>query len=61
MSVHPTTTTEEIIFVCDNINELANHYKDWERDYEYDPKTNEFVHKNTVHSEKEMVNGWFSV
>lgn len=61
MSIHPTTTTEEIIFVCDSINELANHYKDWESDYEYDPKTNEFVHKNAVHSEKEMVNGWFSV
>ncbi|WP_353085323.1 aminotransferase class V-fold PLP-dependent enzyme [Flavobacterium sp.] len=61
MSIHPTTTTEEIIFVCDSINELANHYKEWENEYQYEPKTNEFVHKNAIHSEKEMVNGWFSV
>ncbi len=61
MSIHPTTTTEEIIFVCDSIIELANHYKDWKNDYEYEPKTNEFVHMNAIHSEKEMVKGWFSV
>lgn len=61
MSVHPTTTTEEIIFVCNSINDLANNYKDWIGEYEYDSKTNEFFHKNAIHSEKEMVSSWFSV
>ncbi len=61
MSVHPTTTTEEIIFVCNSINDLANNYQDWIGEYEYDSKTNEFFHKNAIHSEKEMVSSWFSV
>ena len=61
MSIHPTTTTEEIIFVCDSINELANQYKDWENEYLYESKTNEFIHKNASNAEKEMVNDWFSV
>lgn len=61
MSVHPTTTTEEIIFVCNSINDLANNYQDWIGEYEYDSKTNEFFHKNAIHSEKEMVSNWFSV
>ncbi len=61
MSVHPTTTTEEIIFVCESINELTNHYKEWENEYQYEPKTNEFIHKNASNAEKEMVNDWFSV
>jgi selenocysteine lyase/cysteine desulfurase len=61
MSVHPTTTTEEIIFVCESINELTNHYNEWENEYQYEPKTNEFIHKNASNAEKEMVNDWFSV
>jgi selenocysteine lyase/cysteine desulfurase len=61
MSVHPTTTTEEIIFVCNSINDLSNNYQDWIGEYEYDSKTNEFFHKNAIHSEKEMVSSWFSV
>jgi len=31
MSIHPTTTTEEIKFVCDSIKELAAHHKEWEK------------------------------
>jgi selenocysteine lyase/cysteine desulfurase len=61
MSIHPTTTTEEIIFVCQSINDLANHHQDWEIDYQYNNKTNEFIHKNATNPEKEMVANWFSV
>ena len=61
MSIHPTTTTEEIIFVCQSINDLANHHQDWENDYQYNNKTNEFIHKNATNPEKEMVANWFSV
>ena len=59
MSIHPTTTTEEIEFVCEKIKELAANYKEWGVDYEYNPKTNEFVHKNAKTEIKEMVHNWF--
>lgn len=61
MSIHPTTTSEEIKFVCDSIKELAKNHKDWENDYVYNGKSNEFVHKNASHLEKEMVHNWFKI
>ena len=62
MSIHPTTTTEEIQLVCDSILSLALHHKEWGDDYEYHPKTNEFNHKATPLSiEKQRVSSWFSV
>lgn len=61
MSIHPTTTTQEIEFVCQSINDLANHHQEWEKDYQYNYKTNEFIHKNATNPEKEMVANWFSV
>jgi selenocysteine lyase/cysteine desulfurase len=61
MSIHPTTTTEEIAFVCESIKELAINHKQWEKEYIYNGKTNEFVHKNAENYEKDMVDSWFSV
>jgi len=60
MSIHPTTTSEEIKYVCDSIKSLAQNHKEWFNDYIYNGKTNEFVHKNAQHSEKEMVKNWFN-
>jgi selenocysteine lyase/cysteine desulfurase len=61
MSIHPTTTTQEIAFVCDSIKELAANHKQWEKEYVYNGKTNEFVHLNAKNNEKEMVDNWFSI
>ena len=61
MSIHPTTTTSEIKFVCDSIKALASNHQDWEKDYVYNGKTNEFHHKNALHQEMEMVKSWFKV
>jgi hypothetical protein len=59
MSIHPTTTTEEIQFVCQSIKALAANHSDWGKDYQYNPMTNEFAHNMAKHSEKEMVKSWF--
>jgi len=61
MSIHPTTTSEEIQYVCESIKALAENHKIWENDYLYNGKTNEFNHKNALHSEKEMVANWFKI
>lgn len=61
MSIHPTTTTEEIQYVCDSIRDLAQHHAVWGSDYEYNSKTNEFRHKAAVLTEKERVSSWFTV
>ena len=59
MSIHPTTTDEEIAFVCESIKELAKNHKEWALDYSYNKDTNEFVHKNATSFEDELVEGWF--
>lgn len=59
MSIHPTTTTEEIEFVCESIKQLAANHKSWSVDYEYDGKSNNFRHHSDLIPEKEMVKNWF--
>ena len=59
MSIHPTTTSEEIQMICESIKALTQNHEEWAKDYEYNPITNEFVHKKALHQEKEMVKNWF--
>lgn len=59
MSIHPTTTNEEIKLVCESIKALAQNHKEWSKDYNYDKNSNEFIHKNAKPFEKEMVEEWF--
>ena len=59
MSIHPTTTSEEIKTVCDAILALAENHSEWKNDYTYNAKNNEFSHHNATNSEKEMVQSWF--
>ncbi len=61
MSIHPTTTSEEIKYVCDSIKDLSQNHKSWSADYVYNAKTNEFHHKNALHQEAAMVKNWFKV
>ncbi|TRX16321.1 aminotransferase class V-fold PLP-dependent enzyme [Flavobacterium franklandianum] len=59
MSIHPTTTNEEIEFVCESIKSLAKNHLDWAKDYFYDKNTNEFIHKKAESFEKNLVEEWF--
>ena len=61
MSVHPTTTSAEIEFVCESIRLLSENHQEWAKEYQYNPKTNEFNHKAAVSLEKERVATWFKV
>ena len=60
MSIHPTTTNNEVDFICDSIIALAENFKDWEKDYQYNEITNEFIYKGFESKEKELVESWFS-
>lgn len=61
MSIHPTTTNAEIKFVCDSIKALAKNHRQWGEDYQYNKHSNEFLHQNAVHAEKELVRNWFNL
>lgn len=48
MSLHPTTTKEEMIFVCDAIEAIAENKDEWSKDYTLDPMTGAVKHVNEL-------------
>jgi selenocysteine lyase/cysteine desulfurase len=46
LSIHPTMTREEIIFIADALRQIRNNHQEWGSEYTYNKHTNEFVYKN---------------
>ena len=59
LSIHPTTTTAELEYVCNSVKDLADNHQQWGKEYSYNSKTNEFIHQNALNLEKELVESWF--
>ena len=59
MSFHPTTTNEEVHFVCESIAALAHHHKVWAQEYRYNASSNEYAHKDALPLELERIEKWF--
>ena len=60
MSIHPTTTSAEIEYVCNAIKSLAENHKEWALEYRYDSETNEFIHQQATSFENALVEQWFT-
>ncbi|MBS1651551.1 MAG: aminotransferase class V-fold PLP-dependent enzyme [Bacteroidetes bacterium] len=45
LSIHPTHTNEEVLFICDAIKALADNFKTWSLDYNCDLKHASFKNK----------------
>lgn len=61
MSIHPTTTNEEIAFVCESIKNMAENFEAWSADYNYVRGTNEFIHKEEVNTTDALMQKWFTL
>ena len=59
LSLHPTMTDEELNFICNSIGLVAKNFGKWVKDYEYNPKTNEFSYKKNTHKEEQLIKQWF--
>ncbi|MBX2874540.1 MAG: aminotransferase class V-fold PLP-dependent enzyme [Saprospiraceae bacterium] len=59
MSIHPVTSDEEVDQIMDAVEQLALHHEEWGKEYQYDINTNEFVHREDVGAEAELVQKWF--
>ena len=59
MSIHPTTTNNEVDFLIDSIRELIENHSEWSKDYTYDSGSNEFFHNEAGDEEEARVNAWF--
>jgi selenocysteine lyase/cysteine desulfurase len=61
MSLHPTMTDKEVLFIVNAIEEVANNHQKWDTDYKYNSDTNEFthIHKDFSSLNKERAYSWF--
>ena len=61
LSLHPTMTDNELLFITDAIKQTSEKAKEWEKDYCYNIHTNEFSHcKNSV-KENTGIPDWFKI
>lgn len=59
LSLHPTLTNKELNFIKQAIIDLAKNHREWAKDYQYNPKCNEFVHKIFKDQTHDQVDAWF--
>ena len=61
MSIHPTMTNDEIHYIMNAIEDVAINYKEFQKEYVYNEKSNEFTHeKEKKDVNKKRVDFWFS-
>jgi selenocysteine lyase/cysteine desulfurase len=60
MSVHPTMTDAEIHYILDAIEDIAQSYRKYQEDYQYNRFKNEFFHKNQDERHNRMIASWFN-
>jgi len=61
LSLHPTMTDDELIYILDGIREVQKNHLSWGKDYIYNPKINEFRHINEPEDKTERVYAWFQL
>ncbi len=61
MSFHPVSSDDEVHFVLDALEDLAQNHKSWASDYRYFESKNEWVHSNGDTRSMDMVNEWFDL
>ena len=61
LSVHPTMTNAEVDLIMNAIELTVCHFREWMKDYVYDPASNEYSFKGTGTKEQDKVDNWFNV
>lgn len=59
LSLHPTMTDEELETVIKALREVRDNAAEWSTDYNYNRKTNEFIHVDDTGAGKKQVREWF--
>jgi selenocysteine lyase/cysteine desulfurase len=61
MSIHPTMTNEEARFLVDACSQVAQNWREWSKDYEYNPSSNEYNHLKAGSYEEILVSAKLSL
>ncbi|MCJ7820596.1 MAG: aminotransferase class V-fold PLP-dependent enzyme [Bacteroidales bacterium] len=61
LSLHPTMTDDELLFILDAIKQTVENAEKWKKDYVYDMATNEFMHREFPKLSDSDFHGWFKL
>lgn len=61
ISLHPTTTNDEVNFIIDALGQIQKNVSAWQNDYIYNSHSNEYHHKNENGALEKMTKSWFEV
>ncbi len=61
VSLHPTITDDELDFIIDAVDQISKNHKEWEKDYTYNNRTNEFTHLSYNSNIAQRLDGWFNM
>jgi selenocysteine lyase/cysteine desulfurase len=59
LSLHPTMTDDELYYVLDAVKQIIANALQWEKDYFYQSRSNEFYHKHFTDKSREGAVSWF--
>lgn len=61
MSIHPTMSNDEVLFMINSIKDLVKNKEEWSKDYVYSSRHNEFQYSGKVDTQKQArIESWFS-
>ena len=61
LSLHPTMTNNELHFIIDAIEQIVKNITEWEKDYIYKQRVNEFYHKDMLNNKEAKIGSWFDI
>ena len=61
LSLHPTTTNNEVEYILDALQALRKNIGKWGKEYNYDVHKNEFMHKRFMESNPKILRQWFEL
>ena len=59
LSLHPTLSNEELLFICNAIESVILNIEEWQESYQYNSSTNEFENSIAEETIDEDVKKWF--
>ena len=52
---------EELQFIAQSMRAVVENIDEWEKDYSYDPHTNEFRHHLDSEKKNTLIDSWFHI
>jgi selenocysteine lyase/cysteine desulfurase len=61
LSLHPTMTNNELLFITGAIRQIVENIEEWQKDYLYNMHTNEFHHTDSPEDTGSDYSEWFRI